>query len=121
MIEQTDIPVGSTQSTELSPLDQIRQSEAEVTRKIAAARETAVHNLEAARKEAARIVAQAREEGMQAGHVRYREILQDTEKEARNLIDLAQDEVKELSKRGDKHMEQAIQQIIDIVIGSTRA
>lgn len=121
MIEQTDLPAEQTQTTELSPLDQIRQSEAEVTRKIAAARETALHNLEAARKEAARIVAQAREEGLHEGQVRYREILLETEKEAKNLIDLAQEEVKELSKRGDKHMEQAIQQIMDIVIVSTRA
>jgi vacuolar-type H+-ATPase subunit H len=120
MIKPTDLSAEETQTSELSPLDQIRQSEAEVTRKIAAARETAVHNLEAARKEAARIVAQAREEGQQDGQVRYRAILQETEQEAKNLIDLAQEEVKELSKRGDKHMEKAVQQIVDMVIGSTR-
>ena len=120
MIDQTDLPAEQSQKTELSPLDQIRQSEAEITRKIAAARETAVHDLEAARKEAARIVAQARDEGVHDGQVRYREILQETEKEAKNLIDLAQEEVKELGKRGDKSMEKAIQQIVDIVIGSTR-
>jgi vacuolar-type H+-ATPase subunit H len=120
MIDQKDSPEDPTQTIELSPLDQIRQSEAEVTRKIAAARETAVHTLEAARKEAAQIVAQARDEGLQDGQVLYHEILLETENEAKKLIELAQEEVRELSKRGDKHMEKAIQQIVDIVIGSIR-
>jgi vacuolar-type H+-ATPase subunit H len=109
-----------TLQTEFSPLDQIRQSEAEVTRKIAAARETAMHNLEAARKEAAHIVAQAREDGLQEGQLHYRKILQKTEKESKNLIASAQEEVRELTKIGDRRMDKAIEQIVSIVIGSTR-
>jgi vacuolar-type H+-ATPase subunit H len=110
--------VDQSPEIELSPLDQIRQSESEITRKIAAARESAVHSLDAARQEAARIVAQAREDGYREGQARYQEILEAAEAEAIHYVDLAQEDVRQLSQRGSQRMQLAIQQVVSLVIGS---
>ena len=105
---------------EFSPLDQIRQAEAEITRQVAAARQSAAHNLDLARKEAAHLVAQAREDGQQEGQARCQEIIEAAEIEAKHLVDQAQALVDERSRVGTQRMELAVQQIVDRVIGSNK-
>ncbi len=60
---------------QFSPLDQIRQTEAEITRKIAAAREAAEQVVVKARLDASVIKKQALEDGNREGQSQYREIL----------------------------------------------
>lgn len=120
MTKHTDqLPPGSLAppEAELSPLDQIRQSEAEITRQIATARQQAVHSLDAARKEATQLITQARAEGQQEGKRRCQEIIKAAESEARELIVQAQVQVKEQNQIGAQRMELAVQQIVDLVIG----
>jgi vacuolar-type H+-ATPase subunit H len=105
---------------ELSPLDQIRQAEADITRQVAAARQSAVHSLDVARKEAAHLVAQARKDGQQEGQTRCQEIIEAAKGEAKRLVEQAQAQVNEHSQTGTQRMELAVQQIIDLVIGSNR-
>jgi|MudIll2142460700_1097286.scaffolds.fasta_scaffold400382_1 vacuolar-type H+-ATPase subunit H len=106
-----------TPGLELSPLDQIRQTEAEVTRRVAAARELAGQSLESAKKEAARMIAQAREIGLREGQARYQEIFHEAEEEAKQLVTRAQGQVEVINQRGDQRMQQAVQQVVSIVIG----
>lgn len=123
MAEQTGkLSPGSLLPTEIefSPLDQIRQVEAEITRQIAAARQSAADSLDVARKDAAHLVARAREEGQQEGQARYKEIIEAAESEAKHLVELARAQVKEHSQTESQRMELAVQQIIDLVIGSKR-
>jgi vacuolar-type H+-ATPase subunit H len=62
-------------ATELSPLDQIRLAEAEITRKTVVARENAERRLAEALTQAARIKKQAREAGTRVGNVQYKDIV----------------------------------------------
>jgi len=102
---------------ELSPLDQIRQMEAEVTRRIAAAREMAGQRVEDARKKAARMIAQGSEAGLCEGQVRYQEIILEAEEEAKQLVSSARRQAEEVSLRGEQRMQRAVEQVVSIVIG----
>jgi vacuolar-type H+-ATPase subunit H len=109
--------VDQTPEFELSPLDQIRQTEAEVTRRIAAAREMAEQRVDQARKETASMVARAREAGLREGQVRYQEIILEAKEEAKQFEVNAQRQSEEIRLRGEQRMEQAVQQVVSIVIG----
>jgi vacuolar-type H+-ATPase subunit H len=117
------LPPGESEltETELSPLDQIRQAEAEITRRVAAARQQTAHTLEIARKEAAHLVAQAREDGRLEGERRCQEIIKAAEGEATQLIELAQAQTEERSRAGAQRMELAVQQIIALVTGTAQS
>ena len=103
--------------SDLSPLDQIRRTESEITGHIAAARESARRSLETAQKEAARIKSQAREDGSREGQAHYQEILLEAEEEANELVGQANRLAGELGKKGDLRMEEAVQATVRIIIG----
>ena len=103
--------------TQFSPLDQIRQMESEITRKTAAAHEAANQMLTKARVDAGAVKNQALEDGNREGQARYQEIILEAKEEAKQFITLAQGQAEEISQRGDQHMEQAVQQVVEVVIG----
>lgn len=102
---------------ELSPLDQIRQSEAEVTRKIAAARVSAETKVTEARAQAAQLKRQAKETGTRAGQLRYKEILATAEEEAKIIQAQANQRTRELFIRGETRMDEVIRRAVTFVIG----
>jgi V/A-type H+-transporting ATPase subunit G/H len=108
---------GTFSETELSPLDQIRLTEAEITRRIVAAREDAERRLAEARTQAARIKKQAREEGTRTGKVQFKEILSRAEEEARAIIAHARNQAENLHQKGHSHMELAVEYAVSIVLG----
>jgi len=110
MAEPTLVP-------ELSPLDQIRLAEAEITRKTVAARENAERRLTEARTQAARIKKQAREEGARAGKVQYKEIISRAEEEARAITAHAQNQANTLQQKGHSRMGMAVEYAVSIVLG----
>lgn len=101
----------------LSPLDQIRLAEAEITRKIAVARETSERAAGEARAQAARLKKEAREAGSREGQIRYKEIVSKAEEEARGIVAHAHNQASELKRKGQVRMEAAIQEAIGIVLG----
>ena len=103
-------------ATQLSPLDQIRLAEAEITRKIAAAREFAEQVAAKARLDATACLNQSREDGQHAGQTRYREIITGGEEEASALIAQGQQQAENLRRRGDARMQLAIQSVVNIII-----
>jgi vacuolar-type H+-ATPase subunit H len=101
----------------LSPLDQIRQSEAEVTRQIAAARESAEAKVAEARAQAAQLKRQAREVGSRSGQASFKEILATAEEEAQIIQAQANQRARELRRRGEASMQAAIREAVAFVIG----
>jgi vacuolar-type H+-ATPase subunit H len=101
----------------LSPLDQIRQAEAEITKKIVTAREASESAIAEARLYANLLKKQAHESGIKAGRIRHKEILAQAEDEARGTVAHAQNQADELRSKGQARMEQAIRAALGIVLG----
>jgi vacuolar-type H+-ATPase subunit H len=104
----------------LSPLDQIRQAEAEITRKIITAREGSESAIAEARAQAALLKKQAHESGTREGQIRFKEIVSRAEEEARAIVERAQNQAAELQWKGQTRMEAAIQETTSIVLGLKR-
>jgi vacuolar-type H+-ATPase subunit H len=101
---------------DLSPLDQIRQTEAEVARKIAAARKASEQIVEQARQQAAALKREAVESGRGEGQARCQTALSDAEEEARAFVAEAQDQADRLRRRGAERMQQAVRGALIFVI-----
>lgn len=103
--------------TALSPLDQIRLAEAEITRKTVAAREESERSLIEARIKANKLKKQAREAGTREGKIQYKEIIARADEEARVITVQAQNQVADLRQMGRNRMELAVEYAINIVLG----
>ena len=108
----------TTGSEELSPLDQIRQTETHITRQIAAARVSAGRSAEEARLQAEQIKRQAQEEGKRKGKAVYEEILLRAGEEAQSIVTQAKNRSTEMQRRAEQRMEAAVSLAAKIVIGS---
>jgi len=102
----------------LSPLDQIRLVEAEITRKIIAARESSEHSAANARAQAALLKKQAEEDGKREGQIRYKETIAKAEEQAKMIIAQAQHEADDLRRKGQTRMEQAVNEALNIILGT---
>lgn len=101
----------------LTPLDQIWQTEAEITRQVAAARQEAEQILAAARSQITQIKDQAREAGHREGRVRYRQIIAEAEEEAKALTAQASSRAEDMHRKGQQRMQMAVRAAIDIIVG----
>lgn len=104
-------------ANELSPLDQIRLVEAEVTRKIVAAREASDRSIADARGQAALVKKQAHEAGEHKGQIRCKEIVSESEEEAQSLLAQAHSQADDLRQEGYSRMELAVQEALNTVLG----
>lgn len=104
-------------AVELSPLDQIRLAEAEITRKTAAARDDLERSLAEACKKASRIKEEARQVGTHAGKIQFKEIVSGAEEEARAITAHAQHQADSYQQKGYIRMEWAIEYAAGIVLG----
>jgi vacuolar-type H+-ATPase subunit H len=105
-------------SITLSPLDQIRLCEAEMTRRIAVARQAAEESLAGARSEAASLKKQARERGHRRGQAQYQDITSRAEEDAKVMIAQAQRRAEDLSHRGRRRIDEAMREAVMIVVGT---
>lgn len=101
----------------LSPLDQIRYTEAEITRQIAAARESAEKTVAQERVQATRLKQEAQEAGQRDGQSHYLELIADAEGEARVLVAQAHRQADDLRRRGHRQTGKAVRKAIKIVLG----
>jgi vacuolar-type H+-ATPase subunit H len=106
-----------TSADGLSPLDQIRLVEAEITRKIIAAHESSEHNAANARIQAALLKKQAEENGKREGQIRFKETIAKAEEQAEVIIAQAQHEADDLRENAQARMEQAVNEALNIVLG----
>ena len=107
-------------ATELSPLDQIRLAEADIARKIIAAREKSESAVVEVHSQAVLIKKQAHESGIRDGQIRYKETVFKAEEEARTIIEHAHSIAADLQRNGQVRMNSAIQEAMDIVLGLRR-
>jgi vacuolar-type H+-ATPase subunit H len=103
--------------TELSPLDQIRQTEADVIRQTAAARQAAERSVAEARKELKAYLDEARESGRRRGQGRYKEIVSRAEEESQAVVSQAHRQAERLHHAGRRRMSTAVRQAVNLVIG----
>jgi len=111
--------VDQSSELDISPLDQIRQTEADVTRKIAAARNSAEQILEEAHRQAAALKQEARETGTREGQARYKAIIAKSEEESQALVAEAQSQAKKLRRRGKERMRVAVSCAVNFIINLT--
>jgi len=101
----------------LSPIEQIRQTEAEVTRRIAAAREVAEKTLVEARAQAAMRKEEARQAGRLEGDKISQQVVSQAEEMARLTLEQAHQQAEMLRRKGEHRMTQAIAWAVKFVIG----
>ena len=106
---------------ELSPLDQIRQAEADVARRIALAREAAGQTVEQAKIQARDLLDDARQIGNREGEKRYREIISKAEEEAKLIVAQARKRAEHLHRRAGQRLEVGVSRAMNVVIGFDEA
>lgn len=102
---------------DLTPLEQIRQCEADMTRRILAAHEAADKTVAKAALEAAAIKQQAREDGSREGQTRLREAVSKAEEEAKLLVVQSKQRAELLRQKGNQRIDAAVRQAVQIVLG----
>jgi vacuolar-type H+-ATPase subunit H len=102
---------------ELSPLDQIRQAEAEAARLIASASMAAEVAISQANVQAAQIKSMATETGRQSGLSQYQEIIAKAKLEAQELTKQAKHDAQQFLIRGNSRMDDAVDWIVNVILG----
>jgi vacuolar-type H+-ATPase subunit H len=103
---------------ELSPLDRIRQAEADAARSIAGSREIAEQILVRAREQARALVAEAQEAGKREGQAQYRRIIFHAQDEVREICHESQEQVDALRRAEAELMDIAVRRVVAIITGS---
>lgn len=100
-----------------APMDQILHAEAEVARRIAAARQAAEEAVQEAHAQTADIKSQACEAGRQQGQAQVQAAIARAEEEAFVLLEQAHRQAERLRDRGEQRMDTAVHRVAAIVIG----
>ena len=100
----------------LSPLEIIRRKEAEVTRCLAAARETAVTEIKAVEQQA-RNLRQAETRGQREGEAQRQAVLDEAEREAESILAQAKAQAEALRNVSQVEVETVVAQAMTIIIG----
>ncbi len=101
---------------ELSPLDQIRQAEAEVARQIATASVAADTTISETNTQASQIKNQSIEAGRRNGLTIYNEIIEKSRLEAKEITLRGQEDAKQLLVQGGKLMDKAVETALRLVL-----
>ena len=104
---------------ELSPLDQIRMAEGEVTRKVIVARESSEKGIAEARAQAAQIKKEAKEKGEREGQIRYKEVIVGAEEQAKAILAQTRQRTEILRRNGQSRMDRAVERALQIVLGTS--
>lgn len=105
---------------DLTPLEQIRQCEADMTRRVLAAHDAAEKTIAKAAQEAAAIKKQAQETGSREGQARFREIVLKATEEAELLVAQAKHREEELRRDGDRRMDVAVRRAVNLILGTEK-
>jgi vacuolar-type H+-ATPase subunit H len=102
----------------LSPLEIIRRKEAEVTRRLAAAQETAATEIKAIEQQARKLVCQAETQGQREGEAQRLAVLDEAEREAESIITQARAQAEALTNVSQVEVETVVAQAMTIIIGA---
>ncbi|MDT8306159.1 MAG: hypothetical protein RRC07_09500 [Anaerolineae bacterium] len=101
----------------LSPLDQIRQAEADSARRVAGCREGAERAAARAREQARALVEAEREAGQREGQAQYRRLMLRAQDEVRVICLDSQKRVAELQRAEVELMGAAVTRVLAIITG----
>jgi len=101
----------------LSSLDQVRKTEADVTRQIASAREAAGQKVARAQTQANDLLDDARQVGKREGEKRYKAIISNAEEEAQVIIAQSHNRAAHLRRRAGKRFALGVRYSLNIIIG----
>jgi vacuolar-type H+-ATPase subunit H len=104
-------------TSEQSPLDQIRQAEVEIKRRIAAAQRAAEADVQKARLQAEDLKRQAGETGRCEGEMEYQDIIRRAKEDARTLIAQAHRRAEDQRRQGDLRMDIVVRSAVAILVG----
>lgn len=100
---------------QLSPLDLVRQEEAEVARRVAASREAAGQMVVKAEEQARTLVEEARLAGAREGQAHYRRLILEAQDEVRAICLEGQKRVEDLRRAEAEWLEIAVQHVVAII------
>ena len=100
---------------ELSPLDRVRQAEAEVAGRIAGSREGAERTVTEARERARVLIAEGQEAGRREGQAQYRRLILQAQDEARAIGLESQERVEALRRAEGEWMDAAVRRVVKII------
>ena len=106
-----------TNENSLSPLDQIRQAEAEAARRLVLSREAGSKKVQESRLQASELFGQARIEGEADGQARYKEIVARSEEEATALVAESRRKTDKLRVAGQKQITSLVSKIVKFITG----
>ena len=102
---------------ELTPLEQIRQAEAEAARRISAARRAADTSWGEARAKATELKRQADDAGRREGEAQRQEIIRNAQERARALVAEAHRRAETLRHQGEIRMDLGVRHVVAVVTG----
>ena len=102
---------------DLSPLDQIRQAEAESARQVTLAKSASDQEVEQARQQAAELVEEARREGLKEGIAKQKTLLGEASEAAEACLAAAQLRAENILSRKMELLETAVDDVLCIVLG----
>jgi flagellar biosynthesis/type III secretory pathway protein FliH len=100
-----------------SPLDQIRDAEAEINRRIAEAHRAAEEQLRTAESQAGQIKQEARRVGSSEGQARYQERIASVEIETQRIIYDARCRAEQIERQGQVFLPEAVRLAIALIAG----
>ena len=106
-----------TNGNSLSPLDQIRQAEAEAARQLVLAREAESKKIQDSHLQAAELYKKARAEAEAEGQARYKEILAKSEEEATALVAESRRKTEKLRVAGQKQITSLVSKVVKFITG----
>ena len=101
-----------------SPLQVIKQKESDLRLRVEEARRQAEANIQAAREEADQIIAQADQEGRAAAEARYQRGIEEARQEAEAIAAAAHEEAAALRRWAMVRLDDAVRQIVELVLPS---
>ncbi|NOH03428.1 MAG: hypothetical protein HND47_16435 [Chloroflexi bacterium] len=107
----------NTRITDLSPLDQIRLVEAEVARRLVAAREAVEEKAAKVRTISEQLIYAVRDAGRKEGEAHYKAVVGKAEEEAQVVVLRARQRAEELKHRGGQRMASLTLRCVDFVLG----
>jgi len=115
MREKQKAGIPSTGST---PLDEIRQAEAEAAGLLFQARQEGQALKQAVKKQISQLMQQAQQEGAQAGRIRCEQLVEEARRQAAQMIAQAQTQADLLLGEGQKRLDTAVQWALCFVLGA---
>ena len=116
-----DEPHNTSPKVDVSPLEQIRYAEMVVTRRVAAAHESARVMNETTQQQADGLKREAEQAGRVEGQAQYAEALAKAQEAASTVLAQAQRQAEQLQRQSEQHTDNLVDALLEITVGAREA